>query len=137
MASSSAMRAVTALEKCAQEESVAQEMNYPDDDVEQLYEAMNPGPTSYWKEQWLMMFTGISSILGMPSYMETFNAAASNTKMGLENLIHMVKTMVEEAYNSGLANGALMANTIGLLKYWHVLIDLPTMYSSHSVLHQI
>lgn len=38
------MRAVTALEKYAQEEHFAREQQYQEDDFDQLYEAMYPGP---------------------------------------------------------------------------------------------
>lgn len=77
---------------------------------------MNPGPTHVWKEPLLMMFVALVTILGMSTYMETFNAAASNTKVGFETRMHMVKAMVDESYTAGLANVASMANTIGMLR---------------------
>ena len=91
------MRAVTALVKSVHEATVAQEVNYQDEDVEQFYEDMHPGPNACWKEQWLSIISAMNRILGMSKYMDTFNAAASYTNSGFANLVTAVKHMVEEA----------------------------------------
>lgn len=116
--------------------NAAQNVEQLDAYFEQVYEGMHPAPKDLWKEQLMAILTALSSILGMFKYMETLSAAASNTKVGFEHLMHLVKTRVEPAYNEGLVSGSLMANIIGMLKSWQDLIEFPTLYSSHAAVHQ-
>ena len=46
-------------------EQIAQLTEQQDTYVEQFYEDLHPGPNEFWKEQLMMLFSAITTMLGM------------------------------------------------------------------------